>query len=438
MNDFNVIVALIGGTILLLGLASERLAKSPFPPTLLALVLGVIVGPAALHLIDLHHLGARPDLLEKAARLALGIGLVGVALRIPAQYPREHWRSMLTLVGLGMPLMWLISTALVYLILALPFWLAALIAAVITPTDPVAASPIVTGAVAEENIPDRLRHAISFDSGANDGLGYLFVFLAFLLLTRPLGDAVSHWILTTILWEVVVATLFGLLLGYLCGKLLKTAERLGSIESDWRLVYTVALALLAVGAGKLINSDEVLVVFAAAAAFAQVVNAKDRQNEEHGQEAINRFFAIPIFVLLGITIPWGGWHALGWKGALLAITLLLLRRPLTLLVLRRFLPEIHNVKDALFVGWFGPIAVAAIYYASLMEKSLGQTLVWDVVSLVACASVVAHGLTGAPFTRWYGRVAGKRSALTRSARDAGPSPSDPQPGASTGAQHGNS
>ncbi|MFC1456088.1 hypothetical protein ACETIH_04990, partial [Microvirga arabica] len=41
----------------------------------------------------------------------------------------------------------------------------------------VAASPIVTGKEAEENIPEPIRHAISFESGANDGLGYLFVFL---------------------------------------------------------------------------------------------------------------------------------------------------------------------------------------------------------------------------------------------------------------------
>lgn len=60
--------------------------------------------------------------------------------------------------------------------------------ALITPTDPVAASPIVTGQEAEENIPEPIRHAISFESGANDGLGSLLVFLPFLILTRPEGD----------------------------------------------------------------------------------------------------------------------------------------------------------------------------------------------------------------------------------------------------------
>ena len=159
----------------------------------------------------------------------------------------------------------------------------------------------------------------------------------------------------------------------------------------------------------MIGSDEVLVVFAAGAAFAQVVSSSERQNEERGQEAVNRFFAIPIFALLGTAIPWEGWRDLGWSGILLATAILLLRRPPVLLLLRPLLPDIRNVPEALFLGWFGPIAVAALYYASLMEHKLGNPLVWHVVSLVICASVVAHGVTGAPLTRLFGRITGEKS-----------------------------
>lgn len=403
------ITAALGGLILLLGLGSKWLAKSPVPPTLLALLIGILLGPEVFGLIDPAALGDESSILEKAARLTLGIGLVGVALRIPREYPRRNWRTAAVLIGLGMPLMWGVSTLLVYLILGLPFWLAALIGAIITPTDPVAASPIVTGDVAEQNLPERVRHAISFESGANDGLGYLFVFLPFLILTRPAEEALSHWLVHTLLWQVGAAAIFGLLIGYAAGKLLQWFEAHGAVESDWRLIYTAALALLAVGAGRLIGSDEVLVVFAAGAAFAQVVSGSERQNEERGQEAVNRFFAIPIFALLGTAIPWEGWRDLGWSGILLATAVLLLRRPPVLLLLRPLLPDIRTVPEALFLGWFGPIAVAALYYASLMEHKLGNPLVWHVVSLVICASVVAHGVTGAPLTRLFGRITGEKS-----------------------------
>ena len=402
------ITALVGGTILLLGLGSKWLAKSPVPPTVIALVIGIVVGPEVLDLIDLADLGDEAAIREKAARLTLGIGLVGVALRVPRAYPRGNWRAMILLIGLGMVVMWAISTLLVYLILDLPFWLAALIGAIVTPTDPIAASPIVTGSVAEQNIPERLRNAISFESGANDGLGYLFVFFPFLMLTHSADDALSRWVLHTLFWQVGAATVFGLLLGYTAGKLLRWSDELNAIQSDWRLIYTVALALLAIGAGRLIGSDEVLMVFAAGAAFVQVVSAEEREEEDQGQEAVNRFFAVPIFALLGIAIPWQGWQTLGWSGVLLAGAVLLLRRPPVLLLLRPLLSTIRSTPEALFLGWFGPIAVAAIYYASLMEHKLHQPVIWHAVSLVICASVVAHGVTGAPLTRLFGRTAGLR------------------------------
>ncbi|MFX0547206.1 hypothetical protein ACEWPL_016855 [Roseovarius sp. S1116L3] len=79
MNDFNVIVALLGGATLFLGLGSRWLARTPFPPTLIALLLGILAGPQVFGLIDLEATDQRGDIMEKAAPLTLGIGLMGVA-----------------------------------------------------------------------------------------------------------------------------------------------------------------------------------------------------------------------------------------------------------------------------------------------------------------------------------------------------------------------
>ena len=59
--------------------------------------------------------------------------------------------------------------------------------------------------------------------------------------------------------------------------------------------------------------------------------------------------------------------------------------------------------------------MAAIYYASLMEHRLGEPLIWDVVSLVICGSIIAHGMTGAPLTRFYGRTGGLQSGQAKPA-----------------------
>ena len=406
MDPFNVAVAALGGLVLALGLVSKRLERSPVPATLVALLVGVGLGPHGLDVVDLSDYGDRAVLVEKVARLVLAVGLVSVALRVPRAYPRRHWRTAAVLVGLGMPLMWAVSTAVVWAVLGLPLGLAALVGAVVTATDPIAAAPIVTGPVAERNLPERVRHAISFESGANDGLSYLLVFLPFLLLTRPDGEALTHWATHTLLWEVGAATALGLALGYGAGRLLRAAEARDAIEGDWRLVYTVALSLLAAGAGRLVGSDELLVVFAAGATFVQVVGEDERENEEHGQEAVNRFFSVPFFAVLGTALPWAGWAALGWPGVAAAVGVVVLRRPPVLVLLRPLLPNLRGWRDALFVGWFGPVAVAAVYYASLLEHRLGEPLVWDVATLVVSVSVVVHGVSAVPLTRLYGRAAG--------------------------------
>jgi sodium/hydrogen antiporter len=404
MDYFSITLGLIGLLVILLGFGSKWLAQSFIPIPMLATIAGIIAGPQVLNLINLSDIGNENLILEKAARLTLGIGLVGVALRIPKEFPRMNWRAMLILLGAGMPLMWFISSSIIYFTIGTSVWMALLLGAIITPTDPIAASPIVTGKTAEENLPDRLRHTISFESGANDGLGYLFVFLPLLMFILSPENAAWHWLKKYFLYDVLVATVLGILLGYGAGMLLNFSEKRDLIKEEWRLVYAVGLGLFAVGLGRIIKSDEVLLVFAAAATFDQVLNSEDRSVEEKGNEAVNRLFSYPIFTLFGVSIPWDNWFNLGWAGIAAAVLILLFRRIPVLLLLHPFLKISYSLKDSLFLGWFGPVAVAALYYANLTQEQLQESLIWTFVSLMIFSSVIVHGLTSSPLTKLYGRI----------------------------------
>jgi sodium/hydrogen antiporter len=61
-------------------------------------------------------------------------------------------------------------------------------------------------------------------------------------------------------------------------------------------------------------------------------------------------------------------------------------------------------KDVLFLGWFGPIGAAALYYAAFSYRETGIEAAWTVGSLVICASVLVHGITATPLTKLYGRL----------------------------------
>ncbi len=403
-SEINIALLTLGGLVLGLGLLSGWLKERLFlSDPLIALIVGVLLSPSVFGLIDLAHWGKPEMILEQGSRLAIAIQVMGVALRLPKAYPFTHWRILAVLLGLLMPLMWLISGLLVYLLLGLPLWVAMLVGAVITPTDPVVSTSVVTGKVAEQNLPERIRHSISAESGANDGLAYPFVLLPILILTKPPQEALLHWLTKTLLWEVGAAVVMGALIGYLAGRLLRWAETKQTLEKQSFLAYTVALSLAVLGLVRLLGSDGILAVFAAGIAFDMVVGGRDRSEEENVQEAVDRFFTLYIFVLLGLYLPWQQWFELGWKGVLLVVAILLLRRLPAVLLLRPLLGRLRGMQDALFLGWFGPIGVAALFYAFLSVRQAGVEEPWIIGSLVICASILVHGCTAVPLAKLYAK-----------------------------------
>lgn len=132
----NIALVTIGALVLVLGLLSNSIQKAPLSTPILALLVGVLVGPAVFGLLDPARWGDQQTILEEATRLTLAISLMGVALRLPEGFSLRNWRSLAVLLGLVMPFMWLASGLLVYLILGLPFLAALLVGAVITLPTP--------------------------------------------------------------------------------------------------------------------------------------------------------------------------------------------------------------------------------------------------------------------------------------------------------------
>ncbi|MEB3337697.1 MAG: cation:proton antiporter [Leptolyngbyaceae bacterium] len=407
-TEINLVLFSLGGLLITLGLFSGFLKERFWlSDPLLALLLGILLGPLVLNWVNLSHWGKPETILEQGARIAIAIQVMGVALRLPRAYPLKQWRLLSVLLGLLMPLMWLSSSLLVYWILGTSLWVALLIGAVITPTDPVISTSVVTGKIAEQNLPGRIRNAISMESAANDGLAYPFVWLSVLMLTRSPAEAWTEWLTRTLLWEVGAASLMGAGIGYLAGRLLLRAEAHQTIEKTSFLSYTLALSLAILGLVKLLGGDGILAVFVAGVSFSMVIGGQERSQEGEIQEAIDRFFTLYIFVLLGLALPWQQWLELGWKGLGLAIAVLLLRRLPGVLLLRPLLGRLGRKYDALFLGWFGPIGVAALFYAMLSLRDTGMESPWIVSSLIICISILVHGVTAVPLAELYHKAASR-------------------------------
>ncbi|WP_225886994.1 cation:proton antiporter [Nodosilinea nodulosa] len=403
LTEINLALLTLSALVLLMGIFSNPMrARLWLSEPLIALAVGVLLSPAVTDWIRLSDFGDPFVILQETARLTLAIQIMGIALRLPRGYPFQHWRPLVVLLGVAMPLMALVSGLLVCWILGLPFWVGMLIGAIAAPTDPVVATAIVTGPLAQRLLPNQIRHTISVESGANDGLAYPLVLLPILLLNQPSHQALWHWLTRTILWEVGGAIVLGALIGYGAGRLAHWAEAHNTTHNRSFFSFTVALAVLVLAAVKLLHSDGILAVFVAGLVLNLMVGNDPIHEEYDVQQAIELLFALLVFLLLGLAIPWRQWVELGWPGLLLGLAILALRRLPVLLLLKRWVKPLHSWDDAFFMGWFGPIGVAALFYAMVALERTHLQSVWVVTSLLICASVVAFGFTDTPLTKRYG------------------------------------
>ncbi len=402
MSDFNIALTVVGGTALIIGMFSGVIKNRLYVSIpLIALIIGIIVGKDGLGLLISSDWCCRYVMLEEGARVTLAVALMSVAMRLPANYVRNHWRPMMVLLMLVMPFMFVVSGVLVYAVFGVPILIALLIGAALTPTDPVVASAIVTGHTARALIPARVRDLISAESGSNDGLAYPLLFIPLLLLSHPPQQALVKWVFEVMLWQVGMAAVIGILIGWSTAKLLRISERHDAIENTYFLGYTIAVSLLALSAAKLIGSDGIFAVFVAGMMLNDTVGGHERAREEKVQEAVDHFFVIPVFILLGLELPWREWFNMGWQAVLIVLLLTLLRRLPALLVLGGLLSPLRTRKDQLFVGWFGPLGVAALYYITYALREVGDERIWIIGTLLVCVSILIHGVTATPFTNWY-------------------------------------
>lgn len=410
MHQVYVTISLAGVLVLVLALCSRTVKKTPLAEPLIATLLGIAAGPHLLGWVDLAHWGKPEAILVEATRLALSIALMGVALRISMSDLRTVGRPVLWLLTAGMLLMTGLGWLTAWWVLGLAPVLALLVGAVLAPTDPVVSSSIVSGEFAASHLPVRVRAVLSLESGANDGLAYPFVMLPLLLLTHsPAGEPVLTWLLDRFLVDVVLAALGGAALGYATGKALKGAERLGMVESYSMLTLTISLSLLTLGLARITGTDGLVAVFTAGLAFNAASGSADRQAEERVQEGVNQLSTLPVFLLFGAALPWSDWAEAPWMYALFAVLILVLRRPPMFLALWPILkrPPLDG-RDMAFLGWFGPLGVAAIFYSTHAAEKSGEGIVWYAGAAAVLASVVAHGTSAASLTMLYARHGGRQ------------------------------
>ncbi|KAJ6001729.1 hypothetical protein N7522_006956 [Penicillium canescens] len=409
--NFNIVCATLGGFISLFGLVSY-LCKDVFylSEALISLLAGVAFSPHAANFIRpqdyaLHDEQNLETITLHFTRLVLGVQLVLAGVQLPKRYLQVEWKSLALLLGPGMAAMWLCSSLVIWAMVPnFKFLHALIVGACVTPTDPVLSNSIVKGKFADKNVPRPLQRIIIAESGANDGLGYPFLFFGIYLLqytgmakesySGGAGRAMALWFYETWAYTILLSIAYGIVVGYISRKLLHWAEEKRYVDRESFLVFAIALALFIVGTCGLIGTDDLLACFIAGNVFTQDDWFRlETMDDSSNQPSIccSTCLVIPIYRLI-----------------FLGILILLVRRLPIVFAMHKGIHQIELVSQALFVGFFGPIGVGAIFYLSVSLEFLReikvngeipedvqqvietiQVVVWF---LVVC-SIVVHGLS---------------------------------------------
>src|SRR5919106_6853876 len=167
-------LAVLAAVVLAYALVSRRLELSAISAPMVFVAAGIVAGPDALGLVEIDATGGAAF---HVAEITLALLLFADAARIDLRSLRREANLPSRLLGIGLPLTIVLGMAAGALLLTeLEFWEAAIVAAVLAPTDAALGQAVVSSPA----VPARIREALSVESGLNDGLTvpFLALFLA--------------------------------------------------------------------------------------------------------------------------------------------------------------------------------------------------------------------------------------------------------------------
>jgi sodium/hydrogen antiporter len=272
-----------------------------------------------------------------------------------------------------------------------------LLAAVLTPTDPVVTSTVVTA----QRVPSTVRHTLNLESGLNDGLALPFV-LFFLVLAEPGGDAGGE--AAKLLGEAGFGALVGIALGLVGGRLHRHLPG-GGITARYEGIYAIGFGLAAFGLADVTIGNGLIAAFVAGIVMGLAEHEIPDAFVEFA-ENVSAISQVLTFFVFGALIVATGYDGDIWRLAVFIALALLVARPAAILIsfVRSRLPG----PQKMFIAWFGPKGVASMLFALFVLKSdVGaSSTIFDIAAFVILSSIVAHGLTDTVGASWIERRMG--------------------------------
>jgi NhaP-type Na+/H+ or K+/H+ antiporter len=388
-SGFDAATLILGGLLMLGALVSGLAQRSFLSLTALFVVAGFVLGNAGVLEID-----PRSEFVHDLAIVALIVILFRDGLEVEAEMLQTQWRLPLRKLVLAMPLTCVIIAVAAHALTDLNWTASFLLGALLSPTDPVLSSSVVTN----PRVPRVVRHSLNLESGLNDGLALPAVLAFSAALTHQAGFVWWHFVLQ----DVTLGFAFGIVMGLLAAALL---PRGANIPAHQQSLYALGTAFATYGVTVALppEGNGLIAVFTCAITLG--IRRHDlRHTFEERADDIVEIVKLGIFVVFGSLLTFDGLLGDGWAAVAIVAVTLLIARPLAIAValLGTRLPFYLQA----FMAWFGPKGVATMTF-SLLVLGSGFPRLFNLAALCVFASILAHGLTDTPGSEWVARRAGE-------------------------------
>jgi NhaP-type Na+/H+ or K+/H+ antiporter len=378
------------GVLVMAGALIAGYAKRTFLSlTALFVVAGFVLGRGGLRVLEFD---AQSQFVEILAVVALILILFRDGLEVEAEMLQKAWRPPLRKLVLAMPVTCVLVACLTKLLTDLDWTQSFLLGALLSPTDPVLSSSVVTN----PRVPRIVRHSLNLESGLNDGLALPAV-LAFAYALDPLRSDFVWW--RFVLQDVTIGFVVGIAVGYVVA-LARPHEK---------SLYAIGVAFGTYALAHALDGNGLIAVFVCAITLG-IRRPDIRESFETQAQDILELVKLGIFVLFGSLLTLHGLFGDGMAAVAIVAFTLLLARPIA--VLLALIGTRTDLPTRLFMGWFGPKGVATMTFSLLV---LGEGIargerIFNIAALAVFVSILAHGLTDTPGSEALARHAERVAA----------------------------
>ena len=377
--DFAVIAALI----VAFALVSRRVASMPLTMPMVFVALGALTD-----WFGLVELGVETEGVAVLGEVTLAIILFGDAARMDVRSLEREVGLPARLLGIGFPLTVVLGAVLFALLIpGLSGWEAALVAAILSPTDAALGQAVVE----DRSVPKWVREGLNVESGLNDGLAVPAVLL-FIALATGAETAPGFWG-RFVFEQVGFGVVIGVACGFIGGSLLVRSHRHGLVQGIYAQLATLSIAVLAFTGAEVAGANGFIAAFTAGLAFGAGTGRERAEEFDEYTEDTGRLLAIASFFVFGnlfVVSAVGDTTIAVVACAVLALTVMRMAPVYLAMTGMGAAPQ-----TKLFIGWFGPRGLASMLFGlQLLEDGVAEGLsdanqLFAIIAWTVVASVVA-------------------------------------------------